>query len=297
MKKFLIFMLCAVCCAMLASCRGERHVPFRAIPDADLGSAKFERLIKNLTQYQNIYSHLMLEHIRARGGDSLAELEDDDDGFRLALHEAAYNYWLERDPAMVGAIRANVPRLYDMNNRINRHNYILHFEAMKHVIDSYVSALYINSPAPPAAVEPLTDAHGEPVPEPTTFFPPVDLEHARANIASFVTPEFLAKNPHAAVANYLHEHNINVKRIIFNPVFTSFNHHVYPFRIEYRFRIEYYIGDEPVPESRWRSAAVQAVFFVTMNEEREYVIAYVSDPWAVREQIDPYAPSIEDFMQ
>ena len=293
MKKFLLFMLCAVCCAMIASCRDERHVPFRTIPDADLGSAEFEHLIRNLTQYQNIYSHLMVARIRERGDDSLAELEDDE-GFRFALYEAAYYYWLERDPAMVGTIRANVPKLYDMNNRINRHNHVMHFEAMKHVIDSYVSAVYINSPAPPAAEEPRTDAQ---VPEPTTFFPPVDLEYARANIASFVTPEFLAKNPHAAVANYLHEHNINVKRIIFNPVFTSFSQHVYPFRIEYRFRIEYYIGNEPVPESRWRSAAMQTVFFITMNENREYVIAYVSDPWAVREQFDPYAPSIEDFMQ
>jgi len=294
--RVILFILIIIYCAAAYSCGGGAFTVFQEIPDADLGSEFFEHLIENLGQCQNVYSHLFVGYVKEHS--TVAEFEDDEAGY-FDLYEAAYKNWREKHPDKVELIRANIPKLYDMVNRITHRNRVFHYETMKHVIDSYVSAVYINSPAPVVPeepTEPLTGEDGELIPPETTFFPPINIDYARESISQYISADFSSKNPQKAVADYLNEHNIHVKRIVFDPTFAEFNHHVYPFRIEYKYRIYYYIGDTPVEdEQKWQTATVRAVYFLTMNENREYAIAYISDPAVMKEIINPDDPKIEDF--
>jgi hypothetical protein len=297
--RFILFILIIIYCAAVISCGEETYTPFTGMPDADLGSDYFGHLIENLGQCQNVYSHLMIEYIKERPGSAAEFAEDGESGY-FDLFEAAYNNWRGKHPDKVELIRANVPALYSMVNRITHRNRILHFETMQHVINSYVSAAYINSPAPeapPEPTEPPTDEDGGIIPPPMTYYPPIDPEYARENIAQYVSADFLSKNPQQAVKAYLDEHNIHVKKISFGD-FSDFNHHIYPFRIETRFRLYYYMGDTPVEdEKKWQTAQMQAVYFLGLGPDRNYVIEYISDPRVMQEIIDPDDPTIKDFAE
>ena|GEM_PF-2787316 len=292
--KLCRLVLIIVCFAAFYSCGGDTFTAFQEIPDADLGGGYFEHLIENLSQYEYVYSHLFVEYAREH---STAAVFEENESAYAALCEAAYKNWQSNHPDKLEVIHANIPRLFDMVSRITSRNRVFHFETMKYLIDSYVSAVYINSPAPEAPRdEPQTDENGGSVPAETTLFPPIDIGSARENISGYVSADFLSNNPQKAVADYLNENNIHVKKIVFDESFSDFSHHIYPFRIDYKYRIYYYTGDTPVDdEEKWQTANVRAVYFLTMNEKREYVIAYISDPAAAKEIINPDDPKIEDF--
>jgi hypothetical protein len=297
-----ILLIVIVSCTALISCGGEESFrAFQEIPDADLGSEYFEHLIENYGQYINVYGHLFLEYMQENPHSEIETELGNEDGAYIDLYEASYQNFIEKYPDRIELIRSNIPKLHDMVGRINYMNRVAHFETMKYVIDSYVSAAYINAPV--AAAEPTepqadeTDENGEITPPPAPFVPPVDIDYARENIADFVTAEFLAKNPHGAVADYLKENNIHVTKIVFSEVFKEFEQHIYPFRIGHDYRIYYYTGDTPVEdEKKWQTATVRAVYFLTMNEEnRQYAISYISDPAVMQEIINADDPKIEDF--
>lgn len=288
MKIFIIIAV-VILCAALTSC--DDFAAFDILPDADLGDAYFDHLIEHQTQYENIYSYLIIRHIIDIDGPGAQALREQyRDGY-YALFAASYRTWQERHPDKLEIIRGNIPTLYRMVRRITSRNQMHHFEAMQNTIASYVSALYINSPAPPM-VRIVTDEDGT---EREEIVPQIDLEYARANFESFVCPDFLSMNPQGAVAAYLNEHNINVKRIQFEDFISIFEHRAYPFRVTQRFRIFYYIGNEPVEETRWRDRWVTAVYYLGIDANGNYIIRYVNDPRVAREIINSEYPQPADF--
>ena len=280
--RFILFIIIIICCAALLAC-GESFAAFSLIPDADLGDAYFEHLIENLGQCQNVYAHLFIAYAQELAAP-IDYFWDNEDGY-FELFEAAYKNWQSKYPGQAEIMQSNIPKLFDMNNRIADFNFVFHMETIKHAIDSYVSALYINSPEPPAVQEEAQAGEEE------SLFPPIDPADARANIDQYATADFLSKNPQKAVSDYLSENNIHVTRIRFDDYFTGFNQHVYPFRIEYKYRINYHTGDESKPQN----ASVHAIYYVTMDTGRNYAVAYVSDPAVMREIINPDDPTIKDF--
>jgi hypothetical protein len=274
-NRIILFILIIIFFAAVYSCGEAPYVPFTELPDADLGNGYFEHLIENLGQYQLIYEFLLNAHLNEHY-DIPAGSDDEEHN---ALLESTYAEWQAEHPDKLQIVKDNVPKLAVMVTRITGRNYILHWETMKNLIDSYVSAVYINSPAPVSPAEQQTDENGEIVPPETTLFPPIDIDYARENISQYVSADFLSKNPQKAVSDYLNGHNIHVTRIVFDDNFSDFEHHIYPFRIEYSYRIYYYAGDAPAEdESKWQTAVVRAVYFLSINENRDYVISYISRP-------------------
>lgn len=301
-SKFILFIFTIVSCIIAASCGGDDSFKaFQEIPDANLGGEYYEHLIEKFTQYKNIYSYLVLEQLKNDEDTILAEAveeetEEDDSTFKL--FEASYKNFQEKYPDKLAVIESYYPSLVEMTNRITSRNTVLHFETMKNVIDSYVSAVYINNYVPeiPVETEPETDENGEIVPTETTYYPPVDLDYARENITQYVSSDFLEKNPQKAVADYLNGNNIHVTRIKFQEIFSSFEHHIYPFFVRYKYDIYYYIGDEPIEnEEKWHTATVTLDYYMGLDENRNYVIKYISNPAVKKEIIDAEDPKFEDF--
>ena len=291
---FIIAVSCALC-MVLFSCGGA-HVPFVFLPDADLGNGYFEHLIERRSQYANIYAYLIFQHMRGIdaplenmlvGNLALQEYDGDFDFLR-----ASYINWRNNYPDKLEVVRENVPALFQMMRRITRRNMMVHFDEMQNVIESYVSALYINSPAPPRILT-RVDEHGNEYEE---IAPQIDLEYARSNLARFVCPDFLAKNPQQLVADYLNKHNIHVRRIIFDEILSGVDHLIYPFMVIHRFQIFYHKGSEPIEdERRWRSRILTVNYYLGIDGDGNYIIKYVSDPRHRGSVEHPDDPSPYDF--
>ncbi|MCL2099955.1 MAG: hypothetical protein FWH24_05930 [Oscillospiraceae bacterium] len=266
------------------SCGGGEPEFFDELPDADLGMEYYDHLVENFEQYKNIYSYLIIEHLNELEHEDVVFAEDDEEGY-LHLYEASYNYWLSEAPEKIEFAKEHAPRLYAMINRITHTNMELHFETMKSVIDSYVSEVYINSPeetAPKEETDEENDAENSGVDETETF-----------GLSHYVSEDFYNLMPHERVASYLAENDIYVKRIDFDDIFSEFSQYVYPFRIEYGYKIQYHTAEN----EKMQTADVSAVYFLGLDENRNYIIEYISDPAVKKEIIKPDAPKIEDFME
>jgi hypothetical protein len=70
---------------------------------------------------------------------------------------------------------------------------------------------------------------------------------------------------------------------------------MYPFDAAYKYRLYYYIGDEPVEEAKWQSVTLKMVFLMGLDENRKYIIKYISNPAVKTEAEDPDAPTLAVF--
>lgn len=240
--------------------------PFDDIPDANIEDEYYANLIERYTRYCYLYSYFVISDLaEANNGKGNGSVYYDLEGPAYKLYEDVYTEWKEEYPDKVQIVESHKDKLLKMVSEFTYSSGERRFESMKTIVDGYIKCVYLEDPEE-------TD-----------------------NYEIYVSADFLEKQPKERVKDYLTEHNIHVTNIVFKEIFTKFSQFTYPFKLAYPVDVYYYIGDEEIPEEKWKSATLNLDIFIGQDDNGNYVIEYISNADKYKEVIYPTDVMVESL--